>query len=677
MKRVLIICFMAALFFNSKLTAGDILINKAGYLPKAVKYTYFTTAVDSFYVIDVRDKIVLRGKAELSRSNDPATGKTIYRGNFSSVTQPGFYFVIDKSGSRSPMVYIADTVFNSVYKKSLKGFYFQRCGTQLFAEHAGVYQHGSCHSLRPPFYSGDGTFHKSITDTTGQSNVIGGWHDAGDYGKYVVNAGISVGTLLMAYEMFPEKFSNDDLKIPETGNKVPDILDECRYELDWLFKMQRPNGAVFTKVTHESFEGFIMPQNDNTTRYIYQVSSTATADFAGMMARAYRVFKKFDAAYSEKCLTAAKKAWSYLEANPSIFPSGGFKNPSGTSTGEYGDSNDQDERLWAAAELFISTNESKYHTFYLNNYKKSGPFWSAMGWPTMGPMAQLTYIFGNSSLKDATALADHKTALNNLCGQYLARTKNDGFNVVQSTDYYWGSNGDILNKAILLIAGYELNKTQDYYDAALSQLNYILGTNIHNISFITGIGDKRVMNIHHRPSGSDGIAEPVPGLLSGGPDKNREDSAIQAAVPAGTPPALCFVDDQGSYSTNEICLNWNAPLVFVAGYFNNGSVTTDIKKEMGSVPSEIHLDQNYPNPFNPETIISYHLPKMSHVILKVYDVLGREVTTLLNEVKAAGSYELRFNVDSIEQKNKMTSGVYFVCLQANNFVDTKKMMLMK
>ncbi|MCX6168235.1 MAG: glycoside hydrolase family 9 protein [Ignavibacteriales bacterium] len=669
-KRNFLIVFLLC---SISLNASNIYLNKAGYLLNSTKIVYFRTFTDSFFVKDAANKLILKDKVEISRMNDPSTGMTIYKGNFSAVNQAGYYYVTDKSGNRSSMFFIADTVYNSVYKKSLKGFYYQRCGSPLLSQHAGVYQHTSCHSVRLPFYSGDGEFHISA-DTTGHSNVTGGWHDAGDYGKYVVNAGITVGTLLMAYEMFPERFFYDDLNIPESGNTTPDILDECRYELNWLFKMQRPNGAVFTKVTHETFEGFIMPQFDNTTRYIYQIASTATADFAAMMARAYRVFKKYDQPYSEKCLAAAKKAWDYLESHPSIFPAGGFRNPAGTITGEYGDANDTDERLWASAELFISAGESKYHSFYLSNYKRNGLFTGSMAWPSMAPMAQLTYVFGSSTQKDQTVLAEHKVALQNYCNTLVTRSKNDGFNVtLQSSEYYWGSNSDVLNRAILLIAGYELYKSADYYDAALSQFNYILGANANDISYITGIGEKRVMHPHHRPSGSDGIVEPVPGLMAGGPDKGRDDDSLRAYTTSLTPSALCYIDNEGSYSSNEICINWNAPLVFVAGYFNNGSLIVDVKKDFEKIPTELHLDQNYPNPFNPETVIGYRLSTGSHVSLKVLDVLGREVATLVDEYQIPGFYNSTFDTLHFT----LSSGVYLYTLRVGENIQTKKMILIK
>jgi endoglucanase len=668
------IVFILLLFIES-INAGPIYINKAGYLIKSTKTVYSSSSSDSFFVKDfMSDKIVFRGKNVLWKSADPCTGLNIYKGNFSSFSQPGKYYILDAAGNKSSSFVIADTVFNSVLKKSLKGFYFQRCGTTLIQKHAGFYQHVVCHSA-------DADFHSS-TDTTGHVNATGGWHDAGDYGKYIVNAGISVGTLLMAYEMFPEKFSYDDLNIPESNNKIPDILDEARYELEWFLKMQRRNGAVFTKCTREQFEGFVMPMNDTGNRYVYKPSSTATGDFVAVMARAYRVFKKYDQVFAEKCLAAAKRGWNYLEANPNLFPAGGFTNPSGTATGEYGDNNDVDERMWASAELFASTNELAYHTFFKKNYRMRGVFIASMSWQNVACMALLTYLSCDISLVDQKVRDELIFGLTLLCDGYVGLKNSDGLNVAMlKSDYNWGSNSEVMNRAILLIAGYKYNGTSDYAETALNQLNYILGGNANDISFVTGIGDKHVMKPHHRPSASDPIAEPVPGLMAGGPNKNlSDDPVLKSKFTSSTPAALCYVDDQNSYASNEIAINWNAPLVFVAGYFNNGSTTVDIKNEYETMPHEFYLYQNYPNPFNPETTISYKIEATSNVTLKIFDMLGREVATLVDEIKQPGIYTSQFsliNMPAGRQGSQLSSGVYFYRLQAGSHSSTRKMILIK
>lgn len=559
----------------ASINASSIYVNKIGYLPSKVKYVYFSNLVDSFYVREqISGVIRFRGKAELWKEKDLATNLTLYRGDFSKFNGKGIFYITDNLGNKSSTFSISDTVFNEVYRKSLKYFYFQRCGIDLEQKHAGRYSHAKCHLL-------DGYFHRS-TDTVGFKYVVGGWHDAGDYGKYIVNAGITVGTLLMAFELFPQKFSQDDLNIPESKNNIPDLLDEVKYELEWMLKMQNFDGGVYSKVTKERFEEFVMPQDDSPEgRYIYRISSTATADFAAVMARAYRIFNKYDKDFAYQCINAAKKAWNFLERNPDIVPLGGFKNPEGTITGEYGDKDDSDERLWASIELYFSTGNTKFFNYYESNYKKKNLF-TTMDWGDVRTLAHLTFLTCQTELPCQTGLShktkevlfsgiinEHKHSLENYCELLLSKSRKDGFNItILPGEYRWGSNSDVLNNAVILIFGYELLNKQDYYDTALMQLNYILGINAHDISFVTGVGDNSVMNPHHRPSAADGIFEPIPGLLAGGPNQYLDDPTLRSLFDSNSPPALCYVDDVGSWSSNETAINWNAPLVFVSGYFN-------------------------------------------------------------------------------------------------------------
>ena len=466
MKRVFTIF---ALSFLSVGFGQNILINQVGYLPDQLKIVYFTQPTDSFFVVEKNNnRIVFRGKPVLHVSNDLATGMIIYTGDFSSVTKDGVYQVKTSTQDTSFSFSISPGVFNEVYDKSMKGFYYQRCGTALLAANAGAYARPACHL-------NDAVFH-STTGKTGSMNEVGGWHDAGDYGKYVVNAGISVGTLLMAFEQFPDNFKSDNLNIPESGNSVPDILDEVKYELNWLLKMQdSSDGGVYFKVTPQNFCGFIMANTDNSVRYIYQKSSTATADFAAMTAVAARLYLPFDSAFASKCLSAAKKAWQYLQANPSIVPPGGFHNPTGTYTGEYGDGNDSDERLWAAVELYNTTGSSDYQNYFLNNYQSVGLIYYAMSWGSVSTLADVEYLLSKQPDADSTAKSNIKNSLINYCDQLCKISQADGFNVtLKTSDYYWGSNSVALNNAILLIIGYRISDNKNFYNTALEQLNYIL-----------------------------------------------------------------------------------------------------------------------------------------------------------------------------------------------------------
>jgi endoglucanase len=648
-------------------------VNQLGYPRQFGKSVFASQAADSFRVeVIATGEKVFRGPMLLWKSADGATGRTVYRGDFSGLRQAGQYRVVTSHGDTSSPFAISDSVYDPVFRKALKGFYFQRCGMALLAAYAGAYQHASCHAL-------DGVFHTSA-DTSGFHLATGGWHDAGDYGKYVVNAGISTGTLLLAYDMFPSCFNSDDLGIPESGNGVPDILDEVRYELEWFLTMQRSDGAFWFKITHPQFEGFVMPQNDTGARNIYAVSSTATADAVAVLARAARTYATIDATFAQKCLDAATLGWQFLTAHGDIVPTGGFKNPSGTATGEYGDANDTDERLWAAAELFETTGNSAYDDYFQGGLLYGSQFTQTMSWPYVRPLGLLTYLRSKQSGASSAVRGDLRTSLLSYCSSQATRRNSSGYRtVLLPGDYVWGSNSVALNVAVLLLAGVAETGDTSYVAAAADQLHYVLGVNALSRSFVTGLGENPPKQPHHRPSASDGVADPVPGLIVGGPEQYRSDAILQALYTSSTPPALVYADSLPSYASNEICINWNAPLVFVAGYFRGVSGPVGVTEENPQLPAGFVLEQNYPNPFNPKTVVSYQLPALSgvegsvvsEVRLGVYDLLGREVALLVNERKAPGTYEVLFD------GTNLSSGVYICRLNAGKYVESRKMMLTK
>lgn len=654
----------------SSVALGGIYVDQVGYRPSHPKLVYVDQPADSFFVIDGSTRSVLfTGRLSLWKSNDPASGMTLYRGDFTNFTRPGLYTIRTTSGAESGAFAIQDTVYQAVWKSSLKAFFFQRCGNGLGPPHAGIYAHPACHSA-------DATFH-TTAESTGVIPAVGGWHDAGDYGKYVVNAGVTVGTMLAAYEIFPERFGADDLGIPESGNGVPDILDETRYELEWLLRMQASNGGVFAKLTRAQFEGFVMPQADNATRYIYHIASTATGDFVAMMARAARTYQTFDPAFAQRCSAAAVKGWQFLEKSPTIVPAGGFHNPSGTATGEYGDGDDSDERLWAAAEMLSTTKEAKFKTYYGFYFSQRSPFNQSMSWQNVSALAHLTYLTADFQGKDSSLANTLKSSLRTFCQTQIARRNASAFPVtLVPGEFVWGSNSVALNNAVLLIIGSEILGNNEYRDVALEQLHYVLGLNPCGLSYLTGAGTRRPYFPHHRPSASDNIVEPVPGLLAGGPNQYLSDPVLAAKFSASTPPALCYVDDQGSYASNEIAINWNAPLVFVAGYFAYAHGSTGVRDDGALSARTLLLRQNYPNPFNGSTIISFELSRDSWVRYRVFDIQGREVDTHDLGWLRSGLHTFPWKA-STSTGLALSSGVYFLELKGNGQLAVGKLVLAK
>ncbi|MFB0516345.1 MAG: glycoside hydrolase family 9 protein [Candidatus Neomarinimicrobiota bacterium] len=648
-----------------------LMVNQLGYRPEDPKYVFATQPSDSFYVLDhMSEGVVFSAPLQLWITDDPTTGLTLYRGDFSNLSAPGDYLLQSSTGTRSATFSITDTVYDDVFRKALKAFYFNRCGMALTPEFAGAFSHQMCHIA-------DAFYHAS-TGLSGFNESKGGWHDAGDFGKYTVNAGISVGTLLMAYELFPGKFRSDSLGTPESGNGIPDLLDEVRYELEWLLAMQDASGGAHHKLTAQNFAGEVMPENDKATRYIYEISSAATADLAAMMARAARVFRPFDQQFSDTCLATADAAWDFLLAHPDIVPAGGFTNPTGTVTGEYGDTSDEDERLWAAAELFAATGNESYHDYYLANYSAGDVLSSSMSWQNVEAMAHLTYLTAAVPGKDAITRQILRSALVGLCNALVERRNTYGFHVaLEPGRYYWGSNSMIMNDAIALILCFEETGNSTYMHAALDQLHYILGVNAHDMTFITGVGTRSPRYPHHRASMSDGIDDPVPGFLAGGPNQYLNDPTLQAQFNWSTPPALCYLDNQNSWASNEVAINWNAALVFIVGYFGGPGAANGIQNgSQGFLPHDIRLHQNHPNPFNSSTNITFDLGSPQNVQLMVYNIRGGLASQVDLGWFATGSQRVIWSpTDAIG--NLLSSGTYLYQLQGANWSEVRKMVYLK
>ena len=339
----------------------------------------------------------------------------------------------------------------------MRGFYGQRCGCAV--DLGDGYKHPACH--------GDGAFHVS----SGKSGALpgtlpnrGGWHDAGDYGRYVVNSGISTGTLLWAWELYPSAVRGLSLAIPESGGKLPDYLAEIRWNLEWMLQLQDADGGVWQKQTSERFCAFIMPQDDKLTSYVIGTGSApykstgATADLASVMAIAARCYGPYDAAFAQRCLAAARQAWIWAMAHPNVQ----FENPPGVSSGGYGDRELSDELAWASAELWRTTGETQYEKAFLAGLPASGDAFTinAPGWGDVNSMACWTYALterkGNGAAK--SRIRDATTAA---AATLIERSRQNGYgNTMQLSDYVWGSNSIAGNQSLLLLIAISLSSGQ-------------------------------------------------------------------------------------------------------------------------------------------------------------------------------------------------------------------------
>ena len=489
---------------------------------------------------------------------DANSGDNVQIADFSDFAEPGRYFIDVPEVGRGYAFNIGPETFRRPFYLAMRAFYGQRCGTtvDLGPEFPG-YRYAACHTT--------GAYHSS-SGKEGPRDSAYGWHDAGDYGRYIVNSGISTGTLLMAHEMFGPRLAGTSLNIPESGNGTPDILNEIRWNLEWMLTMQdSEDGGVWQKQASLNFPGFVMPEKDTTVSQVVGTasvpfkSSCASADFAAVMAMAQRIYLPFDTAFSQKAGQAAARAWDWLELNPNVT----FNNPPGVKTGEYGDSNCADERLWASAELWRTTGSDTYHNHFLANYTRFASSAGTPAWPNLAPMALWTYALANRENTDPTARDLIGARVSAVANQLVDRIAANPYRIAMTNnDFNWGSNSQAANYSMLLLVANALAPDQRFTNASLENLHYLLGRNTFSISWVTSVGTEWFKKPHHRPSAADSNKDPWPGMLAGGPNKNRNDN-ILLNLPANLAPMKVWADNQDSYAGNEIAINWNAPLVFI------------------------------------------------------------------------------------------------------------------
>jgi endoglucanase len=558
-KKLVLIALVAFAHIANSFAQQNIFVNQVGYEPNAFKPVYTDYKADSFAVVDIKTKQTLAFfPFSLRKTNDPCSGKTVYEGDFSAITTPGEYvirvFSPLNSGITSYSFKIGSKVYLPLINTANKSLFLQRCGIEIEEKHAGKYARPKCHLDAA-------TYHHTCTQQ-GKRDVSGGWHDAGDYGKYMAPGSVTAAVLLQLYQLKGLAYASDNWNIPESGNGIPDMLDEVKYELDWMFKMQRTDGAVHEKIHTKDYVQFIMPHEGTVPQYIYEVSSTATADFAAVMALASRIYTDFDKNFADHCLDASLKAYAYLDENKQIFPKGGFKNPEDTKAGGYSDAYDKDERIWAAAELYVTTGKKKYLQDFKAYFEEINCF-SAISWVSPATLGFYSIVLNDS--KDNKDLQNTLTEkLASYCDKHLDVASKDGFGIgMKANDYTWGSNGSVVSKAMNFILAYQLTNNEDYKKMAAQHIHYILGMNPNKKCYVTGFGSNPIRHLHHAPSVSDAVPQPIPGILSGGPNMYRDDQSLINTFPEGTPPALVFLDNEESYSSNENTIYTNTYLVFV------------------------------------------------------------------------------------------------------------------
>ncbi len=546
-------------------------LNQVGFYPNGPKMAVVEgTEAGKFFITsaNLQDTVFMGelGKERQSRFSD----KTTRLADFSAVHDTATFVIMVPGVGASNTFQIQPQPMLGVAKASIKAFYFQRMSMPITKAYGGKWARAAGHLDNQVLVHPSAASDKRPAGST--LSAPGGWYDAGDYNKYIVNSGITTGTLLSLYEDFPSFFDTLNLNIPESENQIPDLLDEILYNLRWMLTMQDPNdGGVYHKLTSARFDGMIMPAEATIPRYVVQKGTAATLDLAAVAAQASRIFRKFERqlpGLADSCLQAATHAWDWAKQHPALAYDQNAMNEQfdpDVSTGAYGDRTFDDEWIWAASELYVTTkNDAYYQAVNLfPDQQMPLPSWAQvrlLGYYTLlRHGADLTAI----AQKDVLAL---QTQLKAMADELIAGIDQQPYHTVMGKteqDYIWGSNAVAANQGIALLQAYRLSKDKRYASAALDNLDYLLGRNATGYSFLTGYGHKTPMHPHHRLSEADGIDDPIPGLLSGGPNA-RAPQQDHCTSYTATAADEVFTDDVCSYASNEIAINWNAPFAYLA-----------------------------------------------------------------------------------------------------------------
>ena len=522
------------------LPSPSIRLNSLGYLPNWPKRASVLEAdkAQAWHLCRSSDDHVVAHGALSEAASDPDTGESIKTADFSRFLGSGSYYLDVPGLGRSQAFDISPTAYHSALQTSLLGFYGWRCGTAVFFTYKGQdFGHEACHL-------DDG--HLDKLGQAGQKrDGTGGWHDAGDYNKYTVNSGVSVGCLLQAWQDFEPSLKALDLPfIPEHQGPLPDYLAELKWQMDWVLKMQYgpTDGRVSHKLSALRFDPFELPEKETAERYFSPYSTAAIGDFVAMTAKAARVYAPYDATFSARCQSAALLSWQSLLASPADVPA----DQTGFSTGQYG-TVEPGARLWAAAEVWELTGDAKalqeLERLLRLQSKLCDEDWD---WSSQKNLGVFVYVASQRSGRDAALLASVKEAVLAAADLRVEGSQASGYGRSLVGKYYWGSNGSVARSALVLAAAERLSHKKAYLEAAVDQAAYLFGRNYYGRSQVTGLGIDPPLHPHHRPSGGDSVEAPWPGYLVG-----------------GGLSATGWSDVQGDFRTNEVALNWNAALVYL------------------------------------------------------------------------------------------------------------------
>ena len=556
---------------------GPIRLNQVGFaplqemtativLPDSTVDPYATSVV----ITNAIDDTVWIGVPAVTMNN-PVSGKRCQIIDFSALEREGDYtlFVNNPSFSASAPFVIREHPYKELTRAALRAYYHQRASMATEEPYAEGY-------ARPAGHPDDHVLvHASAaTAERPEGTVIaspGGWYDAGDYNKYIVNSGYTMGVWLMAYEFNRDYFDTLNLNIPVTGNPssvtppCPDMLAEAMYNIRWMMTMQDLDGGVYHKLTEPNFEGFIRPDQCKKPRYVVMKTTAATLDFAATMALAARVYAPYDSAFCAQATDAAIRAYAWAQAHPEVYydqPAMNKQFKPEITTGAYDDFDVTDEFFWAATELHLLT-KAKEYALDVIRYKSQIAGYLPAVWGNVGELAMLEILmhrdlyqgfpdeFQDALLHHLEPYLDEATTVSVFLSPYGNREE----------DFFWGCNSEgCCWRGVECLYAYRLTGEERYRINAERCLNYILGQNATGFCYVTGFGTHPTSHPHHRLSYSHAKGT-LPGFLAGGPNPARQDAETDGVkYPKNVPADESYLDYQPSYASNEVTINWNVTL---------------------------------------------------------------------------------------------------------------------
>ncbi|MBO5104542.1 MAG: glycoside hydrolase family 9 protein [Ruminococcus sp.] len=673
-------------------TKNFISVNQIGYYPNLKKVA--TLGDNAGDVIYGGTKISLSGSYDFELV-DASSGSVVYTGktsevkadknsadnvcklDFTEYDKPGRYYLQIKGQDwRSFEFNIGDNIYSdeshNILTNSVNYFYQNRSGINIEDKyctsggsdgkgtgmgHTGGHKTDTASIQK--IWKNEYSSKDEATGTyaCGTLTANGGWYDAGDHGKYVVNGGIAIWTLQNMYERAiqteegKKKFADDSgtIVIPENGNGIPDILDEAAVELDWIAQMKvtssdstwgKYEGLYYHKLHDHKWTGLATRPWDyesewETVRIVKPPTFAATLNYAATAAQAARLWEPYDSAKAKTYLDSAKEAFAAYEKHWYPYDDTKTTHPTlncecskeeiredslyapmwqAKGGGPYGDDNVLDDAYWAACEIFVSASEmgdadaatykakiddAKYadyaydvKTRMVGGENKDGSF-TSFNWGNTASAGSLTLALHSDLLSDeenakvkasVTAAADEYIKCENEEGygipyKYDGPDYNDPNNLdpsVMINGYEWGSNSMVINNCIVMAYAYDLTKDVNYMNGVVTGLDYLFGRNPLSYSYVTGYGTYKEQNPHHRYWSYE-LDKTLPmapdGILSGGPNAGLQDPYVRALgfVPGDTsnPSQRCFVDSIEAWSTNEVTINWNAPLAWISSFMQD------------------------------------------------------------------------------------------------------------